>query len=169
MSTTITMDAAREQYRASNDAGRGFAPDGETVDEAVSSYVAAGGALVLPRHSSDDVAVVSSPWSEHTLIAIGGDAFGRNAWAVELPTPAQPPSVRLGIDHWHIPPERLGQIVEVSYACDEDGYPVCRTEDRATRAVTYQRATELARDDYEPWNEEPGGYVWEPIGLEGDA
>lgn len=169
MGTTITMSEARDQYRAGNDAGRGFAPDGETVDEAVASYVEAGGALVLARHDSDEVAVVSSPWSDHTLIAIGGDAGGRNAWAVELPAPVKLPRARMGVGGWHVPPECQGQIVEVSYACDEDGYPICRTQDRGDRSIKYQRASEVARDDYEPWNKEPGGYVWEPVELEGDA
>jgi hypothetical protein len=79
----ITMQAALTAYRAGNNAGRGFAPDGgETVDEAVQAYASGGGRVLLERRASDEVAVIES--SDGDLIAIGGDAMGRGAWAVAL-------------------------------------------------------------------------------------
>lgn len=79
--TAITMSDARKAYRAGNNAGRGYAPDGETVDEAVTAAVADGYELVLAHKTSDDVAVLQS---DGETIAIGGDSMGRNAWAVRI-------------------------------------------------------------------------------------
>jgi hypothetical protein len=53
---------------------------------------------------------------------------------------------------WHMLPRDDGQIVEVTYACDEY-YLYCRTYDRSDRTTSYQRA-EWGQDDirFEPWN-----------------
>lgn len=160
MPHSISMTQARDLYRAGNDTGLGFAPDGETVDEAVAAYIAAGGTLILERRASDDVAVVSPMWSDHEYLAIGGDALGRNAWAVELKMPTAR-RVSLGSATWHIPPACQGQIVEVAYSTDDDGCPIRRATDRSDGSTSYQIGTETAREDYEPWNEEPNGYEWE--------
>jgi hypothetical protein len=88
MRQVITMAHARSEYRAQNNAGNGFAPGGasDSIDDAVAYYVACGATLVLDRRTSDDVAVVCEhPGSSGaTLIAIGGDAMGRSAWAVAI-------------------------------------------------------------------------------------
>lgn len=83
--TTITMTEARALYTAGNNAGSGYAPDAEEIDAAVEALVADGGTLVLERQTSDDVAVVAV---DGKLVAIGGDAMGRNAWAVTIQTQA---------------------------------------------------------------------------------
>jgi len=163
--TTITMTKACELYRAGNNAGRGFAPPGDdgTIDDAVEAYVNRGGEVVLERRTSDDVAVVSSPWSDSVLIAIGGDAAGGNAWAVELPADAPLPRVDFGSAPWHVPPECQGQIVERAYSTDAKGHPLCRTIDAGEGSVRYEQADEPARDDYDPANTEPGGYSWRMV------
>ena len=89
---TITQSVARDLYRAGNDAGRGYSPEGdagrgyspsgETIDIAVSEMIAIGGTLILARETSSDVAVVEDSRGE--LVAIGGDAQGGNAWAVNI-------------------------------------------------------------------------------------
>ena len=82
----ITMTQARTLYTAGNNAGSGYAPDGATVDAAVEAMIADGGELVLDRGNSDEVAVVRSAGK---LVAIGGDAMGRNAWAVTIEVVSQ--------------------------------------------------------------------------------
>ena len=79
---TITMSEAVNAYNKGNDSGEGYEAAGETIDEAVETMVAKGGKLVLDRNTSDDVAVVES--ASGKLVAIGGDAQGRNAWAVSI-------------------------------------------------------------------------------------
>lgn len=82
MTTKIRMTEARALYTVGNNAGRGYAPDQDTIDATVEALVEEGGTLVLDRNTSDDVAVVEDSSGE--LIAIGGDAGGRNAWAVVI-------------------------------------------------------------------------------------
>ena len=75
---TITMREARTLYTAGNNAGAGYAPDEDSVDEAAEAL---NGDVILERSTSDDVALVLDGGE---LVAIGGDAMGRNAWAVTV-------------------------------------------------------------------------------------
>jgi len=85
--TTITMRQALALYRAGNDAGRGYAPytdeaGDDTIAEAVACAERDGWEVVLARETSSDVVVLRNGDSE--WLAIGGDAMGRGAWAVEI-------------------------------------------------------------------------------------
>ena len=86
--TAITMTRAVEAYRAGNNAGRGYAPytdePGEdTIEAAVEAAQRMDGwEVVLDRRTSDDVVVLRNADGE--LMAIGGDAQGRGAWAVDI-------------------------------------------------------------------------------------
>lgn len=67
-------------------------------------------------------------------------------------------------------PQDGGQIVEVSYACDEDGV-WCRNYDRSDRSTEYYfasyyaRATEAALA-FEPWNGKlPRHNKWRPVSV----
>jgi hypothetical protein len=75
--TTITMREARALYTVGNNAGAGWEPEIDAVDDAAASM----GDIVLERRTSDDVALVHVG---STLVAIGGDASGRGAWAVTI-------------------------------------------------------------------------------------
>jgi hypothetical protein len=82
---TLTQDQAGRLYRRGNDAGRGYAPYADvagedTVSAAVEAAEHDGWTLVHPRYDSSQVAVLSSADGE--VMAIGGDAMGRGAWAV---------------------------------------------------------------------------------------
>jgi len=59
---------------------------------------------------------------------------------------------------YHVPPENQGQIVEVSYGCDED-YVYRKTYDRSDRTTAYARFehpdTPEQEFDFDPWNGEP--------------
>jgi hypothetical protein len=81
----ITMQAAVAAYRDGNNSGRGYAPytddaTDDRIDTAIECATADGWTLVLDRNTSDDVAVLRNADGE--LMAIGGDAIGRGAWAV---------------------------------------------------------------------------------------
>jgi hypothetical protein len=80
----ITMTQALEAYRAGNNAGMGYAPyqdePGEAAVEAARRVD--GWEVVLDRNTSDDVVVLRNGDGE--LLAIGGDAMGRGAWAVDI-------------------------------------------------------------------------------------
>lgn len=77
----ITQTAARALYRAGSAAGRGYIPaESSTVDGAIAEL---GGTLVLSRTTADDVAVLAVGCK---LVAVGGDARGREAWAVDIVT-----------------------------------------------------------------------------------
>lgn len=76
--STITMSQARTLYTAANNAGAGYAPDESEVSEAVEAL---NGDVILERETSEDVAVILDG---RDLVAIGGDAMGRNAWAVTV-------------------------------------------------------------------------------------
>ena len=85
-----TMRQAVYAYRCGNNAGAGYAPyadepgDG-SVEEAVAAAERVDGwALVLERSTSEDVAVLRNADGE--WMAIGGDAMGRGAWAVDITT-----------------------------------------------------------------------------------
>jgi hypothetical protein len=84
MTTTITMRAAIQLYRYGNDHGQGYAPDADdaTIDAAVTAAEADGWTVVLPRHHSDEIVVLTD--EAGTLVGIGGDARGDGAWAVVL-------------------------------------------------------------------------------------
>ena len=85
MNAAVTMADALAAWRTGNDSGRGYAPytdeaGEDTIDEAVACAERDGWTLVLDRNTSDDVAVLRNGDGE--LMAIGGDAHGRGAWAV---------------------------------------------------------------------------------------
>lgn len=87
MMPMITMAAAVAAYRDGNDRGAGYAPytDKEredTIAEAVACAERDGWTVVLDRTNSDTVSVLRS--AEGKLMAIGGDAMGRGAWAVDI-------------------------------------------------------------------------------------
>jgi hypothetical protein len=68
----ITMKDAVKLYRAGNNGGCGYSISGETVAKAA---LVTGRPLLLAT-TTDDVAVVVD--GDDDVIAIGGDAFGRN-------------------------------------------------------------------------------------------
>ena len=81
------LDRMRALYRYGNDHGCGYAPYTDvpgldTIEAAIEAATAAGWMLVHERHTSDDIAVLSSGDGE--LLGIGGDAMGNGAWAVLL-------------------------------------------------------------------------------------
>ncbi len=79
----LTMREATRLYREGNNAGRGYAPDAEDIDEVVRDLVNNyEGEVLLDRTNSDEVAVVLCGDGE--MVAIGGDAMGRNVWAVKI-------------------------------------------------------------------------------------
>ena len=85
--TFITMAVAVAAYRDGNNRGAGYAPytdePGEdSIEEAVACAERDGWTLVLDRTNSDTVAVLRNGDGE--LLAIGGDAMGRGAWAVDI-------------------------------------------------------------------------------------
>ena len=85
--TALTMALAVAAYRAGNNAGSGYAPyrdeaGEDTIAEAVACAERDGWTLVLDRISSETVAVMRNGDGE--LMAIGGDAMGRGAWAVDI-------------------------------------------------------------------------------------
>ena len=87
MSQQITMAVAVAAYRDGNNRGAGYAPytdePGEdSIEEAVACAERDGWTLVLDRTNSDTVAVLRNGDGE--LLAIGGDAMGRGAWAVDI-------------------------------------------------------------------------------------
>ena len=70
---------ARTVYQARNNAGTGYAPDFDSVDDVVADLVANyEGKVLCSRNSSDDVAVVRCGDGEIVLV---GDAHG--PWAVK--------------------------------------------------------------------------------------
>lgn len=85
MARTIDMTTARRLWRAGNNAGCGYAPytdeaGDDTIDAAIEAAEKDGWSVVLPRNTSDDVAVLID--GDGAMMAIGGDAMGRGAWAV---------------------------------------------------------------------------------------
>lgn len=88
----LTMQAARALYRAGNDAGHGYDPSAsasDTVQDVVRWHERRGGRVLLARETSDDVAVVQDRYGD--LVAIGGDALGREPWAVRIKAPEVSP------------------------------------------------------------------------------
>ncbi len=74
-------------YRAGNDAGAGYSPytdvaGDDTIDSAVIAAEADGWERVLDRTTSDAVVVLRD--ADGDLLAIGGGAMGRGAWAVVI-------------------------------------------------------------------------------------
>ena len=78
----MTHEQALQAWRTENDAGHGFAPDDEAIDDAVRAYTASGAALLFERRTSDDIAVLRT--EDGRIIGIGGDADGNNAWGCFL-------------------------------------------------------------------------------------
>ena len=84
---SVTMADAVRLYRIGNNAAVGYAPytdepGADAIDAAVEAVGAEGWEVVLPRRNSDEVVVLRDGGG--ALLAIGGDAMGRNAWAVDL-------------------------------------------------------------------------------------
>jgi len=68
-------------YRHGNNLGNGYSLPGETVDEAAAALVADGGNLLHTAGNSDELTVVAMT---DRIVAIGGDAMGNGAWAVDV-------------------------------------------------------------------------------------
>lgn len=68
-------------YRHGNNLGNGYAPPGQTVENAAAALVADGGNLLHTAGSSDELTVVAL---DDRIVAIGGDAMGNGAWAVDV-------------------------------------------------------------------------------------
>ena len=93
MTTAISMRDAKRLYAYGNDRGSGYAPyrdvpGPDTIEAAVTAAEADGWTLILERHTSDDVAVLSD--ADGALLGIGGDAHGNGAWAVVLSDQIKP-------------------------------------------------------------------------------
>jgi hypothetical protein len=91
-SVLVAMAVAVAAYRDGNNRGAGYAPytdePGEdSIEEAVACAERDGWTLVLDRTNSDTVAVLRNGDGE--LLAIGGDAMGRGAWAVDITSAVQ--------------------------------------------------------------------------------
>ncbi len=76
---SLTQYGAMTRYRAANDAGNGYELEGETVADAAREA----GEIVLSATTTSEVYVVRVC---DTLVAIGGDAMGRNPWACDIGT-----------------------------------------------------------------------------------
>ena len=68
-------------YRHGRNLGNGYSPSGETVEEAAAALVADGGNLLYTARNSDELTVVAM---DDRIVAIGGDAMGNGAWAVDV-------------------------------------------------------------------------------------
>lgn len=85
--TRITRTEARRLFSAGNNLGLGYAPytdevADDSIDAAIGAAEADGWTLVHSRDTDDQVAVLEN--GDGDLLAIGGDAMGRNAWAIPL-------------------------------------------------------------------------------------
>jgi hypothetical protein len=82
--------------------------------------------------------------------------------------PAMPVIRQADLDgtlHWHTPPARHGQTVEVSYAGTFDGRVLRRSNFRSVRSITYQIA-DLAEPDETDLTKEPAiDGEWQPCIL----
>lgn len=83
----LTAVAARRLYTAGNNQGLGYAPYTDvpgtfTVDAAVAAAEFDGWTVVLDRSTTSDVVVLRD--GDGAVLAIGGDALGREPWAVPL-------------------------------------------------------------------------------------
>ena len=80
----ITMTKAIELYREGNNMGVGYTAyvdelgAAESIDSTIAAAERDGWVMKLWRHTSEEVAVLENGDSE--LMAIGGDAMGRNPW-----------------------------------------------------------------------------------------
>ena len=70
-------------------------------------------------------------------------------------TPSRPHSFA-----WHIAERDQGQIVEVAYGIDGEGFVWRRRTDRSERSVTYARALDAPSVSWEPWYGAPSGVRW---------
>ena len=68
-------------YRHGRNLGNGYSPSGETIEEAAAALVADGGNLLYTASNTSDLTVVAMP---DRIVAIGGDAMGNGAWAVDV-------------------------------------------------------------------------------------
>jgi hypothetical protein len=83
----LTQSEARSRYTRGNNEGLGYAPytddaGDDTIEEAVAAAQRDGWELILARETSEDVAVLRD--ADGGLMAIGGDAMGNGAWAVDI-------------------------------------------------------------------------------------
>jgi hypothetical protein len=83
----IMMRDAVKAYSDLNNQGMGYAPYtdvavDDTVDNAIDAAVADGWELFANRMNSDEVAIMVN--GDEDILAIGGDAHGRCAWAVDI-------------------------------------------------------------------------------------
>lgn len=83
----ISMSEALARYNRGNDRGLGYPPytddtSDDTIKEAIACAERDGWTLLLARDTSDQIAVLQNDDGE--LMAIGGDAGGRMAWAVDI-------------------------------------------------------------------------------------
>jgi len=79
----MTRREARERFLDGNDGGEGFAPfeREERVAPCVERLQRAGWRLLFEAETTSDVCVLER---DGELLGVGGDARGRNAWAVRL-------------------------------------------------------------------------------------
>lgn len=73
---------ARTLYTSKNNAGEGYAPDSDSIDESVRDLVNNyDGEVICRAETTDDVAAVRCGDGE--IVLLGSDGRGRNVWAVK--------------------------------------------------------------------------------------
>lgn len=79
---TVSLCVPAERlWTDGNNAGDGYAPDADDVDEATDD-LADGGEVLHRRECTSEIAVVRT--ATGAIVGIGGDGSGGGAWAVEL-------------------------------------------------------------------------------------
>lgn len=80
----ITIEDANAAFTAGNNRGDGYAyyHRDDSVSASVRAAIRDGWEIVLDTGCTSDVIVLRNALGE--LLAIGGDAMGRNAWAVDI-------------------------------------------------------------------------------------
>lgn len=76
-----TLRIVAALYRHGRNLGNGYAPDGGTVEAAAAQLVEDGGNLLHTAGNSDELTIVALG---DRIVAIGGDAMGDGAWAVDV-------------------------------------------------------------------------------------
>lgn len=80
----MTRTEALKAWCEGNNAGLGYGPDADTIDEVVADLVNNyEGEILFERRNSEEIAVVRC--GDGDLVGIGGDAMGRNPWCIKLP------------------------------------------------------------------------------------
>jgi hypothetical protein len=80
--TRSEYDRLAALWTAGNNAGRGFAPDADSLDEAVKALAENGGEVLHTPANTAELAIVRT--AKGDIVGIGGDAHGKGAWAVTL-------------------------------------------------------------------------------------